>query len=425
MGKLLACFLIFQFVFISGNAQTQYCGAPGGRYLVSQSGNWPDPNPVHTRKLYKLTQKYDGSSTFLFIDVYEPQGLDPSEKRPTIVFIPDGDLFATESVDVSFLKLAAQQFATLGYTTAVPEYRSGYYGAQTDIDSLCQINYYEFEKASYRGLVDMHSAINYLVDPVNDFAVDNKAIITAGYAAGGIMAQQLTFLQQNEIDTIISNSIGLLDGLNATIIGAVMMSGTFLNNGTIRNEQTPVLWLHGTCNPLITYGVDPLAECSAFSAKPLYGPLHMEPILKNANIQYHIRTNVINDASILTELADTALQFMYRNVLCSESIQVNSQYQYATDPCNYNYFCGFSNSQQINRENEFRVVPNLFDQVLNIESEKLVRVEIRDIHGALILNKKLMGKHEFPAASWADGIYFVVVFGDNGMDQVIRIVKQQ
>ena len=109
-------------------------------------------------------------------DIYQPQN-DSVSNRACII-VAHGGAFLVGSRKGFNIKKACQYLATKGYVVFSIDYRMGYNPT----------NGKAAERAVYRGIQDMKTAIRFVKENANTFRIDTNQVFAMGTSAGSIMS---------------------------------------------------------------------------------------------------------------------------------------------------------------------------------------------------------------------------------------------
>ena len=177
----------------------------GNRYLSAVFPEFSITSDIQ----YGSNTNYLGSQVQLAMDVYEPAG-DLLSARPLVVvchggFFLSGDKAAPDVVPF------CEDLARKGYVVASINYRMGVPLSFTGLDN-------RFSQAVLRAVQDLNAAIRWFrknaAEDGNTFRIDPTNIFTFGSSAGGFMALQHAYMDNDEIPTSVDQSApGLAGGV--------------------------------------------------------------------------------------------------------------------------------------------------------------------------------------------------------------------
>jgi alpha/beta superfamily hydrolase len=211
--------------------------------------------PVITSNIvYGNNVRFNGTAEPLEVDIYQPLN-DTASLRP-LVIVAHGGSFIGGSRTGSDVVPMCKDFARLGYVAASIEYRIGMSNfpfpgpGQSDAT-----------EAVLRAVQDAKAAIRYFRKDVaengNTYKIDTANIFMAGVSAGGFVALQLAYLdQESEIPTYVNmNNTGLGGGLqglsgnlgySSKVKAIINVAGAIGDTSWIKPGDIPVYSLHGT-----------------------------------------------------------------------------------------------------------------------------------------------------------------------------------
>lgn len=251
MKKKLLLIQAFTLIFISVTYAQYDCG--NGRYRDSIFGV-----TVTSNVLYGNNINYQGTSTDLYMDIYEPAG-DTAAARPMIIFAPKGTFIQCNKTELTMVELCTR-FASKGYVTAAINYRVGvnYVTMMTDPQG-------EFSRAVLRAVHDYKAAIRFFRKDAatdNNYRVDTGLVIAGGSSAGAITAIHLTYLdKESEVPSYIDTaSLGGMEGMSgnpgytSNVHYVVNLCGAIDDSSWIEPADIPIVSMHGNLDTEVPYG---------------------------------------------------------------------------------------------------------------------------------------------------------------------------
>jgi len=245
---VLPCFLAFLIISAFTPAKT---AENHGRVL-------PDTNQRNV--VYGSNIMADGKTTqTLTMDIYYPPNIMAGKKYPMVMMIHGGTFLNGSKENMSAI---CKQMADSGFVAVTINYRKGWNvasamgGCQTiDVNSLTMAN--------YRAIQDGHAAMRFLVENAAKYHIDTKWLFIGGASAGGIMALNITYLNQKTADEkfgAIVSSLGKLDNVSNTstqkfkIKGVCNMWGALSDSTLISSKNAvPTIFYHGTGDKTVPY----------------------------------------------------------------------------------------------------------------------------------------------------------------------------
>ena len=191
------------------------------------------------------SQKIDGSTTPLLLDLYEPAG-DTATLRPLVIFIHGGSLVTGLRADMGSY---CTDFAKRGYVAATIDYRIGIQdpkGVTTILEALL------------RGVQDTKAAVRFFYANAATYGIDTTRIYLEGSSAGSMIAVHYAFWDQDEIPPEVSQAAwGDIEGTSgnsgySTVIkGIVNYCGAIVDPSWINAGGAPVASFHGLLDGIV------------------------------------------------------------------------------------------------------------------------------------------------------------------------------
>lgn len=235
---------------------------------------------IVSRKLGEI-RKGPVETLNLSMDIYSPKVWHWG-KRPLLLLLHDGAFFNGDKADIEYVRWA-EDFAACGYITASVNYRLGFspfalsmlkdslriIGAPSVLKPLefvpkakrllaCLFNddifKVEVEKASYRAMEDVKSALDYLIADAESLGIDTSRIYLAGCSAGAITALNVAFMTDDFRPASIPANPDST-GRNQYSIKALcnMWGAAFLPEMLQTSRKTSVLSIHSEKDPIVPY----------------------------------------------------------------------------------------------------------------------------------------------------------------------------
>lgn len=217
----------------------------------------------------------------IYLDFYEPVG-DVLEKRPLVVMC-FGGAFQFGQKEDNDMASWCDSLAHRGYACASISYRLGF-------NVLVERSAY---RAVYRALQDLRAAIRFLQEDPNNqgFQVDPDYIFVGGQSAGAITSIHTAFLNTetdrppetyaSDFSVDDGSDLGCLDCSGNSYDQPVSIKGILAMWGAIESlayidaeEQTPILTVHGSLDPIVPYNTG-----SPFNS-PTFPTVHGSNIMK-------------------------------------------------------------------------------------------------------------------------------------------------
>lgn len=235
------------------NLNNEVCGTK----LLSElkQSHYPACLPqVYEKVVYqKGAVEYNGLKRDLSMDIYVPYDLyttnDMNQKRPLIVLVHGGG-FIGGNEDV--FQHHAIFFAELGYVVASINYRLGVASGVNNLEQFCGYEKQVFA-AMYRATQDTRKAIQFLYDNANLYHIDRNNIMALGHSAGAINVLNSALLDADELPYNFVADLGALPS-KPPVKAYIPWAGAIASLDMIdKEENTPMFFIHGTCDPLVPY----------------------------------------------------------------------------------------------------------------------------------------------------------------------------
>ena len=194
----------------------------------------------------------------LYLDIYEPVG-DDVEDRPLVFFLFGGSFVAGSKTNADIVELCTR-YAKMGYVASAIDYRlTG--------DLIWSSNEETAYKAAAKGIHDLKAAIRWFrmnAEMNNEHRIDTNRIYAGGVSAGGIIAVNAAYLDQDSeipdhlVDYIEENG-GLEgnsgnDGYDSHFHGIINLCGAVGDYNWIAEGDIPIVSVHGDQDSIVPYG---------------------------------------------------------------------------------------------------------------------------------------------------------------------------
>lgn len=189
---------------------------------------------------YGAAMNQQGVEQSLELDLYEPAG-DELAARPVIVWIHGGS-FAYGSKTGSFDVQQGRELARRGFVVASIEYRL----ASSPVDFTDLFDPVNLEAITF-AWEDARAAIAWLRQHAGERRIDPEVVLAAGYSAGGVTAANLSGWTNEVLGRGTPTDPSHVDGV-IPYAGATLAS-------SMGPEDPPLLWFHGTADPVVPYSV--------------------------------------------------------------------------------------------------------------------------------------------------------------------------
>ena len=194
----------------------------------------------------------------LYLDIYEPAG-DDVEDRPLVFFLFGGSFIAGSKTNGDIVELCTR-YAKMGYVASAIDYRlTG--------DLIWFPNPETAYRATAKGMHDLKGAIRFFRmndETDNDYRIDSDRILAGGISAGGIVAVNTAYLdQESEIPVSIVDYLeengGLEgnsgnEGYGSHFHGIINLCGAVGDYNWIVEGDKPIVSIHGDEDTIVPYG---------------------------------------------------------------------------------------------------------------------------------------------------------------------------
>ncbi len=222
-----------------------------GRYATDVFANYTTTSDI----VYGQNTSWNGASTTLKLDVYQPTG-DAETNRPLVILVHGGSFIGGTKTDGDVVAMC-QKFAKKGYVTASIDYRLGFF----PFDSANAV------KAVVRAVQDLRAAVRFFYkdkQTTNAYKIDTNNIYVGGSSAGAITSLHLAYLDQEcEVsDYLNQTTITQLGGLEGTsgnpgysskVKGVLNGCGALARYSWLEAGDVPVASVHGTNDGTVKY----------------------------------------------------------------------------------------------------------------------------------------------------------------------------
>lgn len=271
-------FLFFTCCMVSAFAQTRYLDDIFTPIVAQQDVVYGQADALN----FPYFSETSTSSQDLLVDIYEPLG-DMETERPCIVYAHGGAFLAGSKTDLPVVKFC-KAMAAKGYVVLSIEYRLGFNftsGASA-------------ERAVYRGVQDMKTAIRYVKEEATNLGIDTSKIFAAGNSAGSVMAIHASYFDDAErvsIPSILATpDLGCLSCSGNTFthndrplaianLWGAIVDTTFITAA----DNVPAVSFHGTADDSVFPGEDHPFSFQTFPV--MQGSDYLTARLENLNIE--------------------------------------------------------------------------------------------------------------------------------------------
>ena len=194
----------------------------------------------------------------LYMNIYEPNG-DDVEDRPLVFFLFGGSFVAGSKTNGDIVELCTR-YAKMGYVAAAIVYR-----LTGDLiwAPISETAYW----ATAKGMHDLKGAIRFFRmndETSNDYRIDSDRIYAGGVSAGGIVAVNAAYLDQDSevppsiVDYVAENG-GLEgnsgnDGYDSHFHGVINLCGAVGDYSWMVAGDIPIVNIHGDEDTVVPYG---------------------------------------------------------------------------------------------------------------------------------------------------------------------------
>lgn len=273
--------------------------------------------------------------------IYYPTDLPPGEKRPLITLVHGGYFIWGSHLDFDvFAKTLAQK----GFITATIGYRLCHLGDcefARLTNNPCNVNWNNsFLASAYVAAVDVNDGIRWLQQHAGDYHIDAEKVVVAGHSAGAFTALNVAFLDQNEIQQVISPA-----GLSGKYLGepldpvtgiraCISMSGASLNLDWIGQEEITdkniaVGIIHGTSDGVVDYDAGLAIPCCQTYGATVYGGCEVAKRVSELGGNWYLLSGQgfghdIGEQPWFDTLSVQLPAFVVKTVVCGENIAKHS-----------------------------------------------------------------------------------------------------
>lgn len=185
-----------------------------------------------------IQQDKQGQKQLYALDFYEPAD-DNVEKRPVVLFFPDGD-FSFGSKEQTEITNWCKTLTKFGFTCACISHRQGFDASRRD----------GVYQAIFRGVQDARAAIRYLIENQQSFKINPDKIFLGGKRSGATIALYTAFLEDDELMRFAGSNNCLDCSGNpykhdVKIAGIINFDGSVFNQNIInQNSEISILNVH-------------------------------------------------------------------------------------------------------------------------------------------------------------------------------------
>ena len=399
---------------------------------LSQS-HYPSCLPqVYEKVVYqKDAVLYNGQKKDLSLDLYVPYDLhttgDLAQKRPLVVIVHGGGFLGGDEDSFSHFAII---LAELGYVVASINYRLGVANGVNSLEQFCGYEKQVFA-AMYRATQDTRKAIQFLYDNANTYHIDRDNILALGHSAGAINVLNSALLDADELPYNFVAELGALPP-KPPVKAYISWAGAIASLDMIdKDENTPMFFIHGTCDPLVAYDQGNLICPNlpfGFGSKAIAGRK------KSLCHNYHLLGIQKGDHAMGgsdNEVFPKLLDWMKNQIICGqpkqtcESINARTPLNCAeTVICPSTQSCLVATREPRPSDRQPRIYPNpsASNATINIELEEEMgsrgELYLYNMQGQELQRKKFMGREfQLEVQDLTPGVYLLKIRTDQ---QVIK-----
>jgi poly(3-hydroxybutyrate) depolymerase len=416
---------------------TIYAQSPcsSGRYAFDFFQNFT----LSSNIVYGQNTSWNGASTSLKLDVYQPTG-DTETKRPMIIFVHGGSFIAGTKTDGDMVTMC-QRFAKKGYVTASINYRLG-----NAFDSVNAV------KAVVRAVQDLRAAVRFFYkdkQTTDTYKIDTNNIYVGGSSAGAITALHLAYLNQEcEVSDYLSQAtITQLGGLEGTsgnpgysskVRGVLNGCGALARYSWLEAGDVPVASVHGTNDATVKYNrgiVNPGIPIIYLDGSRM---IHERACALGLENQFYTFPNAPHvPYAGSTAYMDTTINFFRDflikqlgctdNMLQLENARMQTVFLYPINYCDgspVNEVCSTSSISEISMENiQVYPVPTSGELIIKVTDEGLYHLRIIDLFGRtlLVFNSSSL-ETSLDLSLFEKGSYILRITNQNGQTETKTII---
>ncbi len=404
--------------------------------------------------------------------IYYPTDLPSGEKRPLIALVHGGYFIWGSYLDFdAFARALAQK----GFIAATIEYRLCH---RTDCEvarlttNPCNVNWNNsFLASAYVAAVDVNDGIRWLQQHAGDYHIDPEKVVVAGHSAGAFTALNVAFLDQNEIQQVISSA-----GVSGKYLGepldpvsgiraCIPMSGASLNLDWIEQEEVTgeniaVGIVHGTSDGVVDYDTGLAIPCCQTYGATVYGGCEVARRVKDLGGNWYLLTGEgfghdIGEQPWFGALSVQMPAFVIKTVVCGQNIARHSSVKRSVplpvcagnipnlppaSPCDVAAVApGITTpvvdapGGQVDKALGLLVYPNPVSDVLGIhsltpEADGSWHISVFGMEGRLVreMEMEIAGSAMIDLSDLTPGVYCLFLrTGKDGRSGVVRVTKKE
>lgn len=359
-----------------------------------------------------------GANRNLMYDVFEPEG-DTLALRPLVILWHGGafldNLLNRRSPDILAI---ADYLVQRGYVVISADYRG--------IKSLGSLlSEKDMVQAVVRSLLDGNDAICHIINDVdngNPFRIDKNQIFTGGVSAGGVIGLQGVYLKSlDELTPQQKNWALQVEGgkaqqvldnkfCGAEIKGLINISGCLLDTAWMVNNNTALLLIHGTNDPIQPYDVGYPLSLPVLPIMMGSKPINEKAVKEGIDVTLKVWEGRGHVPFFNLDIVDLlTLNMVDQDILDQTLIDIRD-FIFSRIECEPAQIISSVRPSEIKSLNIF---PNPASGTFNMQmpEDGIWWMEVRDITGRLMHSQQFTGSRMTYTAKgvWASGIYLVQV----------------
>ena len=225
-SSLIICLI---FMFLQSNSVILAQDSKPVRYLNQVFENIDIQKDIE----FGQVTNFEGKTEKLLLDAYTPQG-DNQTNRPVILWFHGGGFRPWNDKTQSYIVRLATDFAKRGYVCISANYRLRTAPKEDSKGTISD------------ALADAMAGLNWIRSNQSKLKIDSKKIIVGGGSAGGMLAVNFCFKDQNTTEKWDKSGIIALLDLWGSPDPSMMFS-------TIDKNDPPTIIVHGTADKLVNY----------------------------------------------------------------------------------------------------------------------------------------------------------------------------
>lgn len=273
--------------------------------------------------------------------VYYPSDLPAGEQRPLVVLIHGGYFIAGNYHDFNAF---AERFAQMGFVCATIDYRLCKRNdcLLANVFSPCNISWgYSFVPSSYVAVVDVNDGIRWLQQHATDYHIDPEQVVVSGHSAGAFTALNVAFLDQDEIQQVLSGAgtpgndylseaLDPVEGIQAVVpMAGASLNPDWIDAEEINDEHISVALVHGTADGVVDYDVNAAIPCCHTYQTQVYGACAVAHRVHELGGNLLLLSGEgfghdIGDSLLLQAIFREIPAFIIKTVICGENVSLHT-----------------------------------------------------------------------------------------------------